>query len=70
MRLILFAQQRTVVPDLILRKECRDIPHPRTRLEMGDPLCSIILEGLDRNNLLMRGKQIAANIYESLSILD
>lgn len=70
MRLILFAQQRAVVPDLILQKECRDIPHPRTRVEMGDPLCSIILEGLDRNNLLMRGKQIATNIYESLSILD
>jgi predicted ATP-grasp superfamily ATP-dependent carboligase len=70
MRLILFAQQRAVVPNLTRRKECRDIPHPRTRVEMGDPLCSIILEGSDRNNLLLRGKQIATNIYESLSILD
>jgi len=64
-RLILFAQERAVVPDLILRKECRDIPHPRTRVEIGEPVCSIMLEGFDRNNLLLRGKQIATNIYES-----
>jgi hypothetical protein len=70
MRLILLAQERAVVPDLILRKECRDIPHPGTRVETGEPVCSIILEGSDRNNLLTRGKQIAKNIYESLSTSD
>jgi predicted ATP-grasp superfamily ATP-dependent carboligase len=68
MRLILFAKERAVIPDLILRKECRDIPHPRTRVEIGEPVCSIMLEGSDKNNLLMRGKQIATNIYESLFI--
>lgn len=68
MRLILFAKERAVVPDLILRKECRDIPHPRTRVEIGEPVCSIMLEGSDKNHLLMRGKQIAANIYESLFV--
>jgi hypothetical protein len=70
MRLILFAHKRAIVPDLILRKECRDIPHPRARVEIGDPICSIMLEGSDRNNLLKRGKQMATNIYNSLSVLD
>ncbi|WP_455369349.1 ATP-grasp domain-containing protein [[Eubacterium] cellulosolvens] len=70
MRLILFAKKRAVVPDLILRKECRDIPHPRTRIETGEPVCSIILEGNDRKNVLMTGKKVATKIYESLSILD
>lgn len=67
-RLILFAQERAVVPDLILRKECRDIPHPRRRVEIGEPVCSIMLEGSDRKNVLLKGKQIATNIYESLFI--
>jgi len=70
MRLILFANTRAIVPDLILRKECRDIPQPGARIEIGDPICSIMLEGSDRNNLLLRGKKIATNIYGSLSVLD
>ena len=69
MRLILFAHKRAVVPDLIMLKECRDIPHPRTRVKIGEPLCSIMIEDSDRNNLLNKGKQLAQNIYESLSIL-
>ena len=70
MRLILFAKERSVVPDMILRKECRDIPYPKTRVEIGEPVCSIMLEGSDRNDLLVRGKQKATNIYESLLTLD
>jgi len=58
------------VPDLIMRKECRDIPHPKTRVDIGDPVCSIMLEASDRTALLMKGKEIATNIYNSLSVID
>ena len=65
-RLILFAPQRSMVPDLTIFEEVRDIPIPRVIVEKGEPVCSIIVEAADRNSSLRKAKTIAKLIRKSL----
>ena len=65
-RLILFAPQRSMVPDLTIFEEVRDIPIPRVIVEKGEPVCSIIVEAADRNSSLRKAKAIAKLIRKSL----
>ncbi|MCK5625995.1 ATP-grasp domain-containing protein, partial [Candidatus Bathyarchaeota archaeon] len=65
-RLILFALKRSKIPDLKIHKETRDIPTPRVIVERGEPLCSVIMEGISRKNSLSRANNIAKTIYQSL----
>ena len=65
-RLILFAPQRSVVPDLSVFEEVRDIPLPRVIIEKGEPVCSIVVEGADRNSSLRKARIIAELIRKSL----
>jgi len=65
-RLILFASQRSVVPDLSALDEVRDIPLPGVVVEQGEPISSIVTEGTDRNSSLREAKSKAKLIQSSL----
>ena len=65
-RLILFAPQRSVVPDLSVFEEVRDIPIPEVIIEKGEPVCSIVIEGAHRNSSLRKTRIIAESICKSL----
>jgi predicted ATP-grasp superfamily ATP-dependent carboligase len=67
-RLILFAQQRSVVPDLSVFEEVRDIPLPGVIIEKGEPVCSIIIEEKTRNSALKKARTTAKLIYEKLQL--
>ncbi len=65
-RLILFAPQHSVVPDLSVLEEVRDIPIPEVIIEKGEPICSVVTEGADRNSSLKKARIISRSIYKSL----
>jgi len=65
-RLILFAPQRSVVPDLSIFKEVRDIPLPRVIIEEGEPVCSIVVSGANRDSSLEKARTIAESIRKLL----
>ena len=65
-RLILFAPQRSMVPDLNAFEEVRDISLPKVIIEKGEPVCSILIEGADRNSSLRKARIIAELIRKSL----
>ncbi len=66
-RLILFAKQRLILPDLGKFKEVRDIPVPGVIVERGEPICSIIVEGTNRDSSMRKAKTIADAIYRLVS---
>ena len=66
-RLVLFAKQRSVIPDLGVFDECRDVPFPGTVVDRGDPLCSVVVQGRDRGLVVERTKEISSSIYKMLS---
>jgi predicted ATP-grasp superfamily ATP-dependent carboligase len=65
-RLILYALHRSVVPDLSVYPEVRDIPFPGVVIERGEPVCSIIAEGKDRDSTLRKAGDAAENILSTL----
>jgi len=65
-RLILFAPKRSVVPDLSVFEEVRDRPIPEVIVEKGEPVCSIVTEGADRDSSLGKARTISEPILESL----
>ena len=67
-RLISFASQRSVVPDLSALDEVRDIPLPGVVVEQGEPVCSIVAEGTDRDSSLREAKSVAKLIHSSLRL--
>ena len=65
-KLVLFAKHRSIVPDLGIFEEGRDVPFPGTVVNRGDPLCSIVVQGRDGSCILERAKEISRSIYNSL----
>ena len=65
-RLILYAPERVVVPDLTVFREVKDIPLSGVLIEKGEPLCSIITEGKNREISFQKGAKIAESIYSML----
>jgi len=65
-RLILFALYRSVVPDLSRYSEVRDVPLPGVIIEKGEPVCSIIAEGKDRDSSFRNARDVAERIIGSL----
>jgi predicted ATP-grasp superfamily ATP-dependent carboligase len=65
-RLILFAPQSSIIPDLSVFEEVRDIPLPEVIVEKGEPICSVVREGADRNSSLRKARIIAESICKSL----
>jgi len=62
-RLILYAHQRLIAPNLNGFKQVRDIPLPKVIIEKGEPICSIIVEGASRRAALNEAKKITRLIY-------
>jgi len=65
-RLILFASQRSLIPDLTAFREVRDIPLTGVIVEKGEPVCSIVAEGAERLSSFRRAMIIAESIRKSL----
>ena len=65
-RLILFAPQRSFAPNLSTFHEARDIPLKGAVIEEGEPVCSICIDGADRNSSLEKARALATSIGESL----
>lgn len=65
-RMILFAHCRSVVPDLTVFKEARDIPFCGVIVEESEPLCSIVITGVNRYSTLKKARKISKLIYRSL----
>jgi len=62
-RLILFAPQRSIAPDLSTFAEVRDIPLPGVIVEEGEPLCSVVTDASSRDSLLRKAMRITELIY-------
>jgi len=62
-RLILYAPERIVAPDLTVFPEVRDVPLPGAIIEKREPLCSIITAGKNRELSFQKGKKLAQSIY-------
>jgi len=62
-RLILYAPERIVAPDLTVFPEVRDVPLPRVIIEKRELLCSIITAGKNRELSFQKGKKLAQSIY-------
>lgn len=65
-RLILFASQRLVVPDLSVLEEVRDIPIPEIIIEKGEPVCSIVVDEAKREFSLRKAMTTVKQIRKSL----
>jgi hypothetical protein len=66
-RLILYSPKRTIAPDLTAFRDVRDVPLPESIIEKGEPLCSIITEGKNRNFSFQKARKLAESIYNMLN---
>ena len=64
-RLILFAPQRLIAPELNAFEGVRDIPLPGVIVEEGEPLCSLIVEGPNRGHIIQKASETAEKIRNS-----
>ena len=62
-RLVLYAPERIVAPDLTVFPEVRDVPLPGVIIEKREPLCSIITAGKNRELSFQKAKKLAQLIY-------
>lgn len=62
-RLILYSPKRIIAPDLVAFREVRDVPLPECIIEKGEPICSIITEGKNRNFSFQKARKLAKSIY-------
>jgi len=65
-RLILFAPQRSIAPNLSTFNGVRDIPLPGVIIEKGEPVCSIVVEETSRDSSLRKAKKLTKSILKSL----
>ncbi|MEM3616979.1 MAG: ATP-grasp domain-containing protein [Candidatus Bathyarchaeia archaeon] len=68
-RLILYAPSRVIVPDLTPLQGVRNIPPPHSIIEKGEPLCSVLAEGENREISLQKANNLAKAIYSKLQPL-
>jgi len=65
-RLILYAPERIVVPDLTRLEWVRDIPFPGSIVEKGEPICSVLADGEDRENSFKEAQRKVDLIFRGL----
>lgn len=65
-RLIIYAPHRSVVPDLSSFPNVRDVPIEGVIVEEGEPVCSVITDGEDRESSFRKANDIAEKILCSL----
>lgn len=63
-RLILYARQRSIAPDLDVFEEVRDVPYPQAIIEEGEPLCSIVVKEKTRSAMLRKANILVNRIYK------
>lgn len=64
-RFILFAPQRLVAPELNTFRGVSDIPMPGVIVEEGEPLCSFLIEGPNKECLFQKASETAGAIRNS-----
>ncbi|HIE14805.1 TPA: ATP-grasp domain-containing protein [Candidatus Bathyarchaeota archaeon] len=65
-RIILYAPFRSSIPDLRCYSHLRDIPYPGAIIEEGEPLCSIIWSGSNRDSSFLGAEKAADKIIRLL----
>ncbi len=61
-RLILFAFERSIVPDLSAFNGVSDMPYAGVVVEKGEPVCSVIVEGSNKNSTMRKARSMAESI--------
>jgi predicted ATP-grasp superfamily ATP-dependent carboligase len=69
-RLILFASERSIVPDLSAFEGVRNIPYEGVVVEKGEPVCSVIAEGTTRSAAIREGRATIELIRTALKIFN
>lgn len=54
-RLVLFATRRSYVERVFEDEVIRNIPPPESIIDVGEPICSIVISGKDRSSILTKG---------------
>jgi predicted ATP-grasp superfamily ATP-dependent carboligase len=65
-RLVLYAPNRVIAPDLTTLHGIWNIPSPHSIIEKGEPLCSVLTEGESRETSLRKAENLAKIIYSKL----
>ncbi len=66
-RLIINAPRRIVAPDLVSTPLIMDVPCPGSIIEKGEPLCSIISDGITKDESLYKAQEMARSIFNLVS---
>jgi len=65
-RLVLFASERVRVENIPNDEGVRNVPPQRTIIEKGEPICSVVTSGKDRNACLVNGYKKIKNVRQFL----
>ena len=65
-KMILYAKQRTIVPNLSQMHHIVDVPVGGIILEPSNPVCTVFVTGRDRKTTIEKAKAIAKNVYDRL----
>ena len=62
-RLVTYAPRTLTAPDITAYRWARDIPHPGSNVEKGEPLCSVMSRGISRIASLTGALERAGKVY-------
>ena len=62
-RLVTYANRTLQAPDITAYRWARDIPHPGSNVEKGEPLCSVMSRGASRIASLTQALERAGKVY-------
>jgi predicted ATP-grasp superfamily ATP-dependent carboligase len=65
-RFVLYAPNRVITPDLTTFSGVWNIPPPHCIIEKGEPLCSVLADGENREKSLRKAESLAKKIYSKL----
>jgi predicted ATP-grasp superfamily ATP-dependent carboligase len=65
-KMILYAKQRIIVPNLSHMHHIVDVPVEGIILEPSNPVCTVFVTGRDRKTTIKKAKTIANNVYRQL----
>lgn len=68
-RLVLFATKRSYVETMFTDETIRNIPPPASIIDVGEPICSIILSGRDRSSILTEGYKKIEDLRKLMSTI-
>ncbi len=66
-RLVLFATRRSYVERVFEDEAIRNIPPPDSIIDVGEPICSIVISGRDRSSILAKGYTKIGDLKKLLS---